>query len=119
MRNDILFGAVLPYLIYLVARHFDLSIVHALALGSLCPVVVLVLAYVKAGRLAAFSLVMLAATLTSLIASVWFNSAYLALLKSSLVSGAVGLVFLVSLLLSRPLIFHFASEGDRRKTGSF
>ena len=47
MRNDIIFGAVLPWLTYLLAKHYDFSTVHALALGSIFPIAVIVVAYVR------------------------------------------------------------------------
>lgn len=112
MRNDIIFGAVLPWLTYLLAKHYDFSTVHALALGSIFPIAVIVVAYVRSNRLAAIGVITLAATLASLIGSLYFDSPYLALLKNSLITGFIGLVFAGSLLMPRPLVFHFASEGD-------
>lgn len=110
MRNDIIFGAVLPYVAFLIARHFGLSTVQALAIGSVFPIGVIVVAYVRSRRIAAVGVITLAATIASLISSLYFNSAYLALLKSSLITGCVGLVFALSLLMPRPLVFHFATE---------
>ncbi|WP_180897553.1 VC0807 family protein [Martelella soudanensis] len=120
MRNDIIFGAVLPYLAFLIARHFGLSTVHALAIGSVFPIAVIVVSYVGSRRLAPVSVITLAATLASLIGSLYFNSAYLALLKNSLITGFIGLVFAGSLLMPRPLVFHFATEkgGEERESGN-
>ncbi|MBB4124384.1 VC0807 family protein [Martelella radicis] len=112
MRNDIIFGAILPYLTYLLAKHYDFSTVHALAFGSVFPIAVIVVAYVRSNRLAAIGVITLAATLASLIGSLYFDSPYLALLKNSLITGFIGLVFAGSLMMPRPLVFHFASEGD-------
>ncbi|PRX07231.1 UNVERIFIED_ORG: hypothetical protein BCL66_11346 [Martelella mediterranea] len=112
MRNDIIFGAVLPWLTYLLARHYDYSTVHALALGLVFPIGVIVVAYVRSNRLAAIGVITLAATLAALAGSLYFDSPYLALLKTSLITGFIGLVFAASLLMPRPLVFHFASEGD-------
>lgn len=115
MRNDIIFGAVLPYIAFLVARHFGLSNVHALAIGSLFPIATIAATYAASRRIAAVSIITLTATLASLAASLWFNSTYLALLKNSLITGCVGLIFLASLLAPRPLVFFLASEGGTGK----
>ena len=55
MRNDIIFGAVLPYVAFLIARHFGLSTVHALAIGSIFPIAVILITYVRNRRLAPVS----------------------------------------------------------------
>lgn len=119
MRNDIIFGAVLPYVAFLIARHFGLSTVHALAIGSIFPIAVIAISYIRSRKLAPVSVITLAATLASLIGSLYFNSAYLALLKNSLITGFIGLVFAASLLMPRPLVFHFATEkgGEERASG--
>ncbi|MGV0818788.1 VC0807 family protein [Martelella sp. AMO21009] len=120
MRNDIIFGAVLPYVAFLIARHFGLSTVHALAIGSIFPIAVILITYVRNRRLAPISVITLAATLASLVGSLYFNSAYLALLKNSLITGFVGLVFAASLMMPRPLVFYFATEkgGEERASGN-
>ncbi|TPW31770.1 hypothetical protein FJU08_08500 [Martelella alba] len=115
MRNDIIFGALLPYLTFVLGQHFGLSIVHALALGSLFPIATIMVSYFVSRRIAAVSIITLSATLASLAGSLWFNSAYLALLKNSLITGLIGLVFLGSLFAPRPLIFFLAAEGNREK----
>lgn len=110
MRNDIIFGAVLPYVAFLIARHYGFTTVHALAIGSLFPIAIIVVAYVRSRRIAAIGVITLSATVASLVASLYFDSAYLALLKNSLITATVGVVFAASLFMRRPLIFHLASE---------
>jgi hypothetical protein len=119
MRNDIIFGAVLPYVAFLLSRHFGLTTVHALAIGSLFPVGMIVFSYLRNRRVAAVSIITLSATLASLVGSLWFNSTYLALLRNSMITGVIGLVFLGSLLAPRPLIFFLAAEGDREKRNKY
>ncbi len=115
MRNDIIFGAVLPYLAFLAAQRLGFTDVHALAIGSVFPLGMILFSFLHSRRIAAISIVTLTATLASLIASLWFNSTYLALLKNSLITGCIGLVFLGSLAAPRPLVFFLASEGDDQK----
>lgn len=112
MRNDIIFGALLPYVVFLIARHYGLSVVYALAIGSLFPIGMILISWVRQRQIAAISIITLTATLASLISSLWFDSAYLALLKGSLITGSVGLAFAASLLFPRPLVFYLADRGD-------
>jgi len=119
MRNDILFGAILPYLAFLAARQFGLDLVQALALGALFPIAMILGRWFAQRRIAAVSLVVLAATLASLAGSLWLDSAYLALLKGSLITGSVGLAFAVSLLFPRPLVYFLAGGESADKRAEF
>nr|WP_320144946.1 VC0807 family protein [uncultured Cohaesibacter sp.] len=110
MLNDILISAGLPYLTYLILSSYGVPTVTALAVGSVFPIASIVVAFVRSRRIQAIGILTLSATMASVITSLYFNSAYLALAKGSLITGCVGLVFGLSLLAPRPLIFYLESS---------
>ena len=67
-------------------------------------------------RLDAVSLLVLAGIVLSLLAFVGSGSARVLQLRENLVTGLVGLVFLGSMAVKRPLIYYLAHAGARRKS---
>ncbi|OLP44408.1 VC0807 family protein [Rhizobium oryziradicis] len=110
MLKDIVVSAGLPYLTYLFLSSHGVSTVVALAVGAIFPIGSIVIAFVRSRRIQAIGILTLAATLASVITSLYFNSPYLALAKGSLITGCVGLVFGLSLFAKRPLIFYLKSS---------
>jgi hypothetical protein len=110
MWKDILVSAGLPYLTFLYLSSQGVSTVTALAVGAIFPIGSIVIAFVRSRRIQAIGILTLSATLASVIASLYFNSAYLALAKGSLITGCVGLVFGLSLFAKRPLVFYLKSS---------
>lgn len=109
MIKDVVVSAVLPYLAYLVLTAHGFDTVTALVGGSLFPIASIIVAAWREKRLQVIGVITLAANLASLIGSLYFQSPGLALAKGSLITGMIGLVFGLSLLAPRPLVFYLAS----------
>ncbi len=71
---------------------------------------------VKTRRLDAISVVVVASILFTLAATAMGGSARLIQIRDALVTGAVGVIFLLSLLLKRPVIFYLARATMARHT---
>jgi len=115
---SLVFAVVLPYLTYgfLTGRHLTGAAAALLISGAwpaLESVVMLVIRR-KVDELGVLVLITLGIGALGMVA---FNSPDLILIKDSAVTGLVGAVFLVSLLLPRPLMFYFgrkfATNGTR------
>ncbi|MDE2319665.1 MAG: hypothetical protein KGK02_08205 [Rhodospirillales bacterium] len=70
----------------------------------------------KTRRLDAVSVIVLASIVLTLAATALGGSARLIQIRDALVSGAVGLLFLASLLMEKPLIFYLARATSARNT---
>jgi hypothetical protein len=104
-------NAVLPYVTYVLLTRYGVATVPALAAGAVFPATTTLFGMLWAGRIEALGIIVLAATGTSVASALWFTSPYLALAKGSLITGVIGLVFLISLVLKRPLVFYLAAAG--------
>lgn len=114
---DVGVNFVLPYLIYSwAAPHY--GDVKALLASSLPPVLWSVAEFVRHRRLDALSLFVLAGIVLSLLAFIGGGGAKMLLLREKLVTGVVGLAFLVSAAVRRPLIYELARAGMMRRGGS-
>jgi hypothetical protein len=109
--KDVLVNAALPYATFLLLRHYDVATLHALVAGAVFPTAATVLAFVRERRVQALGLIVLAATAASVVGALAFTSAYMALLKESVITGFIGLTFAASLLARRPLVFHLSVAG--------
>jgi len=97
----------LPLLIYhYAAPHFGES--NALILSSIPPMLWSAIELARFRRLDAVSLLAVIGIFLSLAAMAFGGSPRLLLARESLVTGIIGLLFLGSLLLPRPLIFYLA-----------
>ena len=118
MKKDLIVNVALPYGTYLVLAHyFGVATVTALAVGALFPVFSIILSAVKERRVQAIGLIVLAATAASIVGSLVLDDPKLLLAKGSLITGVVGVVFGVSLLLKRPLVYYIAT-GDSAEARS-
>jgi hypothetical protein len=111
LLRSIGFNAVLPYVTYLLLTRYGIATVPALAAGAVFPAATTLFGILRAGRADAVGIIVLAATGASVASALWLTSPYLALAKGSFITGVIGLVFLISLLLKRPLVFYAASAG--------
>ena len=109
MLPNILINAVAPYATYLALRHFGVETVHALAVGAVFPVAGIILGFVRERRVQALGVIVLTVTIASIAGALYFTSPFLALVKGSLLTGALGIAFAVSLFARRPLVFYLAS----------
>ena len=109
MLPNILINAVAPYATYLALRHFGVETVHALAAGAVFPVAGIILGFVRERRVQALGAIVLTATIASIAGALYFTSPFLALAKGSLLTGALGIAFVLSLFARRPLVFYLAT----------
>jgi hypothetical protein len=106
---SILVGGVAPYVAYVLLRpHFEE--VPSLILGSSFPAVLNVVSYVRHRRLDPVSTLNLAALAVSAVIAALGGSARLILVRESLVTGAIGAGFLVSLLFGKPAQFYLGRQ---------
>jgi hypothetical protein len=111
LLQDVGVNAILPYVTYLVLTGQGVPTVPALAAGAAFPACAACVTIARQRRVAALGVIVLTATAASVVGALWFTDPFLLLAKSSFVTGVIGLVFLGSLTLRRPLVFHLASSG--------
>lgn len=111
MLRDIAVNAVAPYATYLVLRHFGVETVHALAAGAVFPIAGIIAGFARERRVQALGLIVLAATVASIVAALWLTSPFLVLAKGSFITAAVGVTFGASLFARRPLVFYLSTMG--------
>lgn len=111
----ILFGVVLPFVTYGMLTDHGVSKVNALLLISLWPVVETLLSLAVRRRVDEFGMMMLALMLLGALSALAYNSTELVFLKDSAITALLGLVYLGSLAMPRPLMFYlgrrFATDG--------
>ncbi|MBE1441592.1 VC0807 family protein [Paenibacillus sp. OAS669] len=112
-RNEIIItiilNIVLPYAIYqlLVPHTSSLTALSAAAFVPLCDSLYSLIKHRKADMFSGFIFLGL---ILGIIAVLMGGDERFILLRESYVTGIMGLLFLVSLLLARPLIYHFAER---------
>jgi hypothetical protein len=114
---EILVNFALPFLIYDFARR-DLGDVHALIAASAPPIAWSLVEFARKRRVDALSILVLAGIALSLLAFIGGGSARFLQLRENLVTGLIGLVFLGSAAIGRPLIYQLARASMRRKSPS-
>jgi len=112
LLRDIGINAGPPYATYLLLSYQGVPTVQALAAGAVFPVGAIIWGFVRQRRVQALGMIVLVATVASILAALYFTSPFLALAKGSLFTGSLGLAFLASLLAVRPLVFHLARLGQ-------
>ena len=104
---ELLVNLALPYAIY-VKSEGSIGQVHALMAASLPPIVWSVIEFVRKRRLDAISLIAIAGIVLSLLAFLGGGSVRFLQLRENLVTALIGLVFLGSAAVGRPLIYQLA-----------
>ncbi len=112
---EILVNIVFPYVIY-VRAEAGFGQVHALLAASLPPILWSLIEFARKRRFDAMSLLVLAGILLSLLAFIGGGSVRFLQLRENLVTGLIGLVFLGSAAMGRPLIYQLARAGKRRNS---
>jgi hypothetical protein len=98
---------LLPWLAYRLARpHMDET--GALIISAVPPVLWSLIELVRFRRVDALSLMVVAGIVLSVLAMALGGSPRMLLLRESLASGAIGVAFLLSMPMRRPLIFYLA-----------
>lgn len=113
---NIVVNAVLPYATYLLLTWYGVATVPALVSGAIFPLTATVVGMVRSRRVEALGIIVLVATAASVVGALWFTSPYLVLVKGSLISGFIGIIFLGSLAARRPLIYYAALAGQDAET---
>lgn len=108
-------NAGLPYATYLLLTYQGVPTVQALAAGSIFPVGAIVFGFIRERRVQTLGVIVLAVTLVSILAALYFTSPFLVLAKGSAFSGVLSLLLLGSLLMRRPLVYHLAALGQEQE----
>jgi len=114
---EILVNFVLPYVIYIEGEH-RIGAAHALMAASLPPVLWSIIEFIRKRRVDALSMLVIAGIVLSLLAFLGGGSVKFLQLRENLVTGFIGLVFLGSAAIGRPLIYHLARANMLRKSQS-
>ncbi|MEO7026301.1 MAG: VC0807 family protein [Caulobacteraceae bacterium] len=114
---EALFNFILPFVVYSLAKH-RLGDVGALLASSAPPIVWSLVVLARKRRVDALSMLVLAGIALSLLAFVGGGSPRLLLLREKLVTALIGLVFLGSAAIGRPLIYQLARATMRRRSDS-
>jgi hypothetical protein len=114
---EIAVNFALPLLIYDLGKP-HLGEVRALMASSAPPIVWSLVEFARKRRVDALSLIVLAGIALSLLAFLGGGSAKFLQLREKLVTGIIGLGFLVSVAVRRPLIYELARASIRRQDPS-
>jgi hypothetical protein len=113
---------LLPYAVYYIAHREGVSNVSALAVGGAVNVVFVAAGLVRKRSLNVLGLIVLITFALGIAASYLTGDARFALAKDSVITGGVGIAFLVSLLTARPAMFamirQMVSDGDPVKAAA-
>ena len=112
---EIAFNFVLPYVVY-VATKQRLGDVNALIASSVPPVLWSIAEFARDRRIDALSILVLAGIVLSLLAFVGGGSAKFLQFRENFATVLIGLAFLISAAVGRPLIYELARAGQRRKS---
>ena len=104
---ELLVNGVLPFVVYTLADP-RLGDVGALIASAAPPTLWALAQFVRSRRVDALSMLVLAGIVFSLVALMGGGGAKFLQLRENLVTGAIGLMFLGSIALKRPLIFYLA-----------
>lgn len=113
--GEALVNVILPLLIYSYAEA-PLGEVKALLASSTPPILWSVVEFARHRRLDALSLLVLAGIGLSLLAMLGGGGVQFLQLREKLVTGLIGLVFVGSALIGKPLVYELARASMRRKS---
>ena len=114
---EIVVNAVLPFVIYTLTDK-RLGDVGALIASSAPPVAWSIAQFVRSRTVDALSLLVVAGIALSLLALLGGGGAKFLQLRENLVTGVIGLIFLGSVIVGRPLIYYLARAGMQRRGAS-
>lgn len=110
---QVLVNAVLPLLIYNAADK-PYGDVKALLLSSGPPILWSIVEFIRHRKVDAISAVVLAGIVLSLLAFIGTGGAKFLQLRETLVGAVIGVAFVVSVLIRRPIIYYFARANMQR-----
>lgn len=112
---EILFNFVLPWTAYRLAKpHW--GEIHAIMASAAPPIVWSLAEFARRRRVDAISIMVLGGIALSLAGFALGGSPKLLLMRESLITGLIGLVFLASAAIGRPLIYVLASASLKRQS---
>ncbi len=114
---ELLVNFILPFLIFDLGKP-SLGDVHALMLSSAPPIAWSLIEFVRRRRVDALSMLVLAGIALSLLAYLGGGSVKFLQLREKLVTVAIGLVFLGSAAIGKPLIYQLARATIQRRSPS-
>src|SRR5436305_11485521 len=112
---EALVNFILPFVIYSYAES-RLGDVRALLASSVPPILWSLVEFARHRRLDAVSVLVVSGIALSLLAMIGGGGVRFLQLREKLVTGAIGLVFLGSALIGKPLIYELARASKRRKS---
>lgn len=112
---ELLVNFALPYVIYTYAEA-PLGEVGALLASSAPPILWSMAEFARHRRLDALSVLVVAGIALSLLAMLGGGGAQFLQLREKMVTGVIGLAFLVSAAIGKPLIYELARAGMRRRS---
>lgn len=105
----LLINGIVPWLLYVWLSHY-MSGIAALTIATMVPLADNLVHLAKHRKPDAFGSLMLFTFILTLVLVLLGGSEKMLLIRESLVTAAVGIVFLGSLLFSKPLMFHLANR---------
>jgi hypothetical protein len=112
---EVVVNFILPFLIYSYGAG-TLGAVRALMAASAPPILWSIIAFVGERKVDAISILVLSGIALSLLAFAGGGGVKFLQLRENLVAGLVGLVFLGSVAIGKPLIYQLARAGTRRRS---
>jgi hypothetical protein len=115
--TEVLVNIVLPFVVYSVAKP-KLGDVNALLASMVPPIVWSIVEFVRRRRIDGMSMIIVAGIGLSLLAFFGGGSVRFLQLRENLVAGVIGLAFLVSAAIGKPIVYELARAGAMRKSPS-
>jgi hypothetical protein len=113
VATELLVNFALPFIVYDLAKP-HLGDAHALMASSAPPIIWAIVEFARRRRVDFISMFVLAGIALSLLAMAGGGSVRFLQLRERLVTAIIGLAFVVSALIRRPLIYEFARASMRR-----
>jgi hypothetical protein len=113
VATELLVNFALPFIVYDLAKP-HLGDAHALMASSAPPIIWAIVEFARRRRVDFISMFVLAGIALSLLAMAGGGSVKFLQLRERLVTAIIGLAFVVSALIRRPLIYEFARASMRR-----
>jgi hypothetical protein len=112
---EVVLNFALPFAIYTLS-HDRFGDVRALMMSSGPPILWSVASFIRERKIDAISILVLSGIVLSLLAYAGGGGVKMLQLREHLVTGLVGLIFLGSIAVGRPLLYHLARAGARRRS---